>query len=85
MATPQKSLAKDLFEDMGRKVAEASEEGIAAGESRLVESIEDTLCMNCYKSVSSFECFYIPKIVMESIIQCFASHNWDNEVKNCLA
>ena len=68
MATPQKSLAKDLFEDMGRKVAEASEEGITAGESRLVESIDDTLCMNCYKSVSPREPFYTPKGAMESMI-----------------
>jgi zinc finger protein len=68
MAAPPKSLAKDLFTDMGRKVAEASEEDLAAGESRLVESIEDTLCMNCYKSVSPRERFYVLNIAAESMI-----------------
>jgi len=45
----QKSLAQDLFEDMGRKVAEASaQEGDE--DTRVVDEIE-SLCMNCHEDV----------------------------------
>ncbi|EAT85814.2 hypothetical protein SNOG_07163 [Parastagonospora nodorum SN15] len=43
----QKSLAQDLFEDMGRKVAEASaQEG--DDDTKVVDEIE-SLCMNCHE------------------------------------
>jgi len=42
----QKSLAKDLFEDMGRKVAEASAQQ-EEDDSRVVDEIE-SMCMNCH-------------------------------------
>ncbi|OCL02205.1 zinc finger protein-like protein zpr1 [Glonium stellatum] len=43
------SLAQDLFEDMGRKVAEASQEGDGEdGEAKVVDEIE-SLCMNCHE------------------------------------
>lgn len=43
-----KSLAQDLFEDMGRKVAEASaQEG---DDTKVVDEIE-SLCMNCHENV----------------------------------
>jgi zinc finger protein len=46
-----KSLAQDLFEDMGRKVAEASaQEG--DDDTRVVDVIE-SLCMNCHEDVCS--------------------------------
>jgi zinc finger protein len=45
----QKSLAKDLFEDMGRKVAEASAQQ-EEDDSRVVDEIE-SLCMNCHENV----------------------------------
>ncbi|KAF2804920.1 zf-ZPR1-domain-containing protein [Mytilinidion resinicola] len=48
MAAPP-GLAKDLFEDMGRKVADAQGEGIDDGESKVVDEIE-TLCMNCHEN-----------------------------------
>jgi zinc finger protein len=38
-----KSLAKDLFEDMGRKVAEASEQQ-EEDDSRVVDEIESCKC-----------------------------------------
>ena len=44
-----KSLAKDLFEDMGRKVAEASGQQ-EEDDSRVVDEIE-SLCMNCHENV----------------------------------
>lgn len=45
----QKSLAQDLFEDMGRKVAEASaQEG--DDDTKVVDEIE-SLCMNCHEDV----------------------------------
>jgi hypothetical protein len=45
----QKSLAQDLFEDMGRKVAETSaQEG--DDDTRVVDEIE-SLCMNCHENV----------------------------------
>ena len=48
----QRSLAADLFEDMGRKVAEASaQEGGDEG-TKVVDEIE-SLCMNCHENVSS--------------------------------
>ncbi|KAF2461218.1 zinc finger protein-like protein zpr1 [Lineolata rhizophorae] len=47
MASANPSLAQDLFEDMGRKVAEASREGFGDGNSKVVEEIE-SLCMNCH-------------------------------------
>ena len=40
MAAPEKSLAQDLFEDMARKVEEASKEGVGDDEPRVVEEIE---------------------------------------------
>jgi hypothetical protein len=44
-----KSLAQDLFEDMGRKVAEASaQEG--EDDTKVVDEIE-SLCMNCHEDV----------------------------------
>ncbi|KAF2094748.1 zf-ZPR1-domain-containing protein [Rhizodiscina lignyota] len=50
MAAPQRSLAQDLFEDMGRKVAEASKSSFEEDDenSKLVEEIE-SLCMNCHE------------------------------------
>ncbi|KAK7536175.1 zinc finger protein-like protein zpr1 [Phyllosticta citribraziliensis] len=49
MSVPGKSLAQDLFEDMGRKVQEASADMTTDGEpSKLVEEI-DSLCMNCHE------------------------------------
>ncbi len=46
----QQSLAKDLFEDMGAKVAEASaQEG--DDDMKVVDVIE-SLCMNCHEDVS---------------------------------
>lgn len=45
----QKSLAKDLFEDMGRKVAEASAQQ-EEDDSRVVDEIE-SMCMNCHDNV----------------------------------
>lgn len=44
------SLAKDLFEDMGRKVAEASAQEGDEGDSKVVDEIE-SLCMNCHENV----------------------------------
>lgn len=54
MAESQRSLAQDLFEDMGRKVAEASarDDGDEA-ETRVVDEIE-SLCMNCHEDVRTF-------------------------------
>jgi hypothetical protein len=49
MAT--KSLAQDLFEDMGRKVAEAqAQEDVGELGSKVVDEIE-SLCMNCHDNV----------------------------------
>ncbi len=45
------SLAKDLFEDMGRKVAEASAQEDNEDGSKVVDEIE-SLCMNCHENVS---------------------------------
>lgn len=47
----QPSLAQDLFEDMGRKVAEASAQDEDADGSKIVDVIE-SLCMNCHEEVS---------------------------------
>jgi hypothetical protein len=47
----QQSLAIDLFEDMGRKVAEADAQGDEDG-SRVVDEIE-SMCMNCHEDVCS--------------------------------
>lgn len=44
-----KSLANDLFEDMGRKAAEASAQQ-DEDDSRVVDEIE-SLCMNCHENV----------------------------------
>jgi len=44
------SLAQDLFEDMGRKVAEASAQEADADGSKVVDEIE-SLCMNCHENV----------------------------------
>lgn len=60
MSIPQNSLSADLFEDMGRKVAAASQHnGISDGESKLVEEIE-SLCMNCHKDVSTSPTLRMP-------------------------
>lgn len=56
MSVPGKSLAKDLFEDMGRKVQEAASTMTEDGEpTKIVEEIE-SLCMNCHDDVSLPEC-----------------------------
>lgn len=47
-----KSLAQDLFEDMGRKVAEASAQEGGEDGSKVVDEIE-SLCMNCHENVST--------------------------------
>jgi zinc finger protein len=49
----QQSLAKDLFEDMGTKVAEASAQDDGEDGSRVVDEIE-SMCMNCHEDVCSF-------------------------------
>jgi len=46
----QQSLAKDLFEDMGAKVAEASAQK-DDDDMKVVDVIE-SLCMNCHEDVS---------------------------------
>ncbi|KAF2403213.1 zf-ZPR1-domain-containing protein [Trichodelitschia bisporula] len=46
---PPPNLATDLFEDMGRKVAEASKEGVSEDEPKVVDEIE-SLCMNCHEN-----------------------------------
>lgn len=51
---PHKSLAKDLFEDMGRKVETMNGSANTAdgdSEPKVVEEIE-SLCMNCHADVS---------------------------------
>jgi zinc finger protein len=48
----QPSLAKDLFEDMGKKVAEASAQEADSDGTKVVDVIE-SLCMNCHADVSS--------------------------------
>ena len=47
--TEHKSLAQDLFEDMGRKVAEASAQQ-SDDDTKVVDEIE-SLCMNCHEDV----------------------------------
>ncbi|KAF2747253.1 zf-ZPR1-domain-containing protein [Sporormia fimetaria CBS 119925] len=44
-----KSLAQDLFADMGRKVAEASEQDADINGNKVVDEIE-SLCMNCHEN-----------------------------------
>ena len=47
------SLAKDLFEDMGRKVEGLGTDGQAVGEEteqKIIDEIE-SLCMNCHEDV----------------------------------
>ncbi|KAF2266962.1 zinc finger protein-like protein zpr1 [Lojkania enalia] len=44
-----KSLAQDLFEDMGRKVAEASAQQGGEDGTKVVDEIE-SLCMNCHEN-----------------------------------
>lgn len=47
-----KGLAQDLFEDMGRKVAEAqAQPDVGETGSKVVDEIE-SLCMNCHENVS---------------------------------
>jgi hypothetical protein len=48
--TETKSLAQDLFEDMGRKVAEASAQESDEDGPTVVDEIE-SLCMNCHENV----------------------------------
>lgn len=48
--TEHKSLAQDLFEDMGRKVAEASAQDGDEEGTKVVDEIE-SLCMNCHENV----------------------------------
>lgn len=50
MSAGHRSLAQDLFADMGRKVEEASKDGPEEGESKVVDEIE-SLCMNCHDNV----------------------------------
>jgi zinc finger protein len=50
MANPKLGLAKDLFEDMGRKVADAQQAGDEE-DTKVVDEIE-SLCMNCHANVS---------------------------------
>lgn len=52
----QQSLAKDLFEDMGRKVAEASAQEADADGTKVVDEIE-SLCMNCHDDVRCLRFF----------------------------
>jgi zinc finger protein len=47
----QQSLAKDLFEDMGRKVAEASAQQ-GDDDTKVVDEIE-SMCMNCHEDVGA--------------------------------
>jgi zinc finger protein len=49
----QQSLAKDLFEDMGRKVAEASAQQ-GDDDTKVVDEIE-SMCMNCHEDVGASE------------------------------
>ena len=44
------ALAKDLFEDMGAKVAGLNIDGGEETEQKVVEEIE-SLCMNCHEDV----------------------------------
>jgi zinc finger protein len=46
----QPSLAKDLFEDMGRRVAETSAQEDGEDSAKIVDEIE-SLCMNCHEDV----------------------------------
>lgn len=55
---PPKSLAQDLFEDMGRKVAEASEQEADINGNKVVDEIE-SLCMNCHENVCLIEKFVL--------------------------
>lgn len=50
----QQNLAQDLFEDMGRKVAEASARDDDVEGSKVVDVIE-SLCMNCHEDVSTIQ------------------------------
>lgn len=50
-----KSLAEDLFEDMGRKVAEASALEADDEGNKVVDEIE-SLCMNCHEQVCFCMC-----------------------------
>lgn len=52
MANPQLGLAKDLFEDMGRKVADA-QQADDGDDTKVVDEIE-SLCMNCHANVGAF-------------------------------
>ncbi|KAF1974949.1 zinc finger protein-like protein zpr1 [Bimuria novae-zelandiae CBS 107.79] len=49
----QQSLATDLFEDMGRKVAEASARDDDLDGTKVVDEINETLCMNCHSENAS--------------------------------
>lgn len=55
----QQSLAKDLFEDMGRKVAEASARDDDVDGTRVVDEIPETLCMNCHSENVSISRQYV--------------------------
>jgi hypothetical protein len=56
----QQSLAKDLFEDMGAKVAEASaQEG--DDDMKVVDVIE-SLCMNCHEDVNISQSLCISRL-----------------------
>lgn len=56
MANPKLGLAKDLFEDMGRKVADAQQAG-DEDDTKVVDEIE-SLCMNCHANVGTAGQFY---------------------------
>lgn len=51
MANSKLGLAKDLFEDMGRKVADAQQAG-DEDDTKVVDEIE-SLCMNCHANAST--------------------------------
>lgn len=55
------SLAQDLFEDMGRKVAEASAQD-DNDDSKVVDEIE-SLCMNCHENVRLLDLPIWPKLI----------------------
>jgi hypothetical protein len=59
-----RSLAKDLFEDMGRKVAEASAQPADEDGTKVVDEIE-SLCMNCHEDVCFRHAHYFIKMLTQ--------------------
>jgi hypothetical protein len=68
MANPKLGLANDLFEDMGRKVADAQQAGDEE-DIKVVDEIE-SLCMNCHANVS----LHLPSFRVHLLITC-AGHD----------